>query len=158
MATTTFTPRPIMNHTQLEQLVHQEIPITKALDIRIEELTSNSIQVMAPFDANKNIHNTAFAGSIYTVATIAGWSLVSSLATTHQLDGAVVLAKAEIHYKKPINGDIVAQCRVEDDEKLSTFVSSFKRKKRARISLTVNVIEDSVIKAVLQANFALVAH
>ena len=145
-----------MNHKQLESLVHQEIPITKALDIRIAELSATSIKVMAPFEANKNIHNTAFAGSIYTVATIAGWSLVSHIAQHHDLQGSVVLAKADIQYKKPINGDIVAHCSVDDPAQLDTFIQSFERKNRARLHLTINVVESGDIKALLNANFALV--
>ncbi|AKE53012.1 YiiD C-terminal domain-containing protein [Kangiella geojedonensis] len=145
-----------MNSQQLENLVHKEIPITKALDIHIDELTEHSIRVIAPFEANKNIHNTAFAGSIYTVATIAGWSLVSHIASHLAIEGSVVLAKAEIQYKKPINGDIVAQCEIKDLSSLETFASSFKRKNRARINFIIDVVEDGVIKAQLNANFALV--
>jgi len=147
-----------MNSQQLENLVHKEIPITKALDIRIDELSNQSIRVTAPFETNKNIHNTAFAGSIYTVATIAGWSLVSNLASNLALEGSVVLAKAEVQYKKPINGDIVAQCEIQEQSSLETFVSSFKRKNRARLNLIIDVVEDGVIKAQLNANFALVGH
>lgn len=145
-----------MNHKQLQSLVHQEIPITKALDIRIEALTDTAIRVVAPFKVNRNLHNTAFAGSIYTVATIAGWSLVNSVALTHGLEGSVVLAKAEIKYKKPINGDIVARCAIDNEETIKTFISSFQRKKRARLNLVIEVVEDGVIKAELNANFALV--
>ncbi|GAA0209876.1 YiiD C-terminal domain-containing protein [Kangiella japonica] len=147
-----------MNHKQLESLVHQEIPITRALDIRIDELNENSIRVMAPFEANKNIHNTAFAGSIYTVATIAGWSLVTSMAIHHQLEGSVVLAKANIQYKKPINGDIVAECQVDNNHLIDSFIASFQRKNRARIELDINLVEDGAIKATLHANFALVGY
>jgi thioesterase domain-containing protein len=147
-----------MNHKQFENLVRKEIPITKALDIRIENLTENSIRVTAPFEANKNIHNTAFAGSIYTVGTIAGWSLVNSIALKHELQGSVVLAKAEIQYKKPINGDIIARCSVSETPVLESFIQSFQRKKRARINLNIEVVEDGVIKALLNANFALVGN
>lgn len=145
-----------MNSEQLENLVRKEIPITKALDIRIHDLTDSSIKVIAPFEANKNIHNTAFAGSIYTVATIAGWSLVNSIANTLGLKGSVVLAKADIQYKKPINGDIVAQCSIDDPASVDSFAQSFKRKNRARLNLSIEVVEDGVIKALLCANFALV--
>ncbi|WP_223670198.1 YiiD C-terminal domain-containing protein [Kangiella shandongensis] len=146
-----------MNAQQLETLVHQEIPITKALGIHIAELTQQSIRVTAPFETNKNIHNTAFAGSIYTVGTIAGWSLVSSIAANNQLKGSVVLAKADIQYKKPINGDLIAECALDDHQLFDKFVASFKRKKRARINLSIQLREDGVTKAILNANFALVS-
>lgn len=145
-----------MDHKSLESLVHKEIPITQALDIRIESLTPLSIQVRAPFEANKNIHNTAFAGSIYTVGTIAGWSLVNSLALSEDLKGSVVLAKADIQYKKPINGDIVAITSFDNNDVVDQFIKAFKRKNRSRITLTIDVVEDDVTKAQLVAIFALV--
>ncbi|AOE50832.1 YiiD C-terminal domain-containing protein [Kangiella sediminilitoris] len=147
-----------MNPQQLEALVHREIPITKALEIHIANLTAQSIQVTAPFETNKNIHNTAFAGSIYTVATIAGWSLVNSIAANNQLSGSVVLAKADIQYKKPINGKIVAECSIDDEQLIEQFIRSFQRKNRARINLAIHLNEDSETKAILNANFALVGH
>ena len=69
----------------------------------------------------------------------------------------MVLAKADIQYKKPINGDIKALCTLEPTPtELTAFIKSFQKKKRARLGLTINVVEDGVIKACLNANFALV--
>lgn len=150
-----------MNAQQLEQLLHQEIPITKALAIKVQHLELQNIIIVAPFDENKNIHNTAFAGSIFTTATLAGWSLLSNLLDENQLSGAVVLAKGDIQYLKPINSDILAYCELPEPEKVEKFLSQFKRKGRARLDLSIKVREESVRedeqdKAILAGNFAVI--
>ncbi|NVK22888.1 MAG: YiiD C-terminal domain-containing protein [Kangiellaceae bacterium] len=145
-----------MQAKQLEQLLHQEIPITQALQIKVEQLDQHSIKVLAPFDANKNIHNTAFAGSIYTTATLAGWSLLTNFLDEHQLQGSVVLAKGEIKYSKPINGDIVACCKLPENEDLELFRERLQSKGRARLTLIIEVKEDDCVKAQLEGSFAVI--
>ncbi|NVJ68455.1 MAG: YiiD C-terminal domain-containing protein [Gammaproteobacteria bacterium] len=145
-----------MKPVELEKLLHQEIPITQALAIQVIELEVNQITIKAPFEQNKNIHNTAFAGSIYTTATLAGWSLVTNFLKDKNLDGSVVLAKGEIKYLKPINGDIVAHTEFANQSDLEKLQAQFENKGKARINLTINVIEDEIIKAQLNASFAIV--
>lgn len=145
-----------MKAQQLEQLLHKEIPITKALAISIAHLSLNEIFVNAKFEANKNIHNTAFAGSIYTTATVAGWSLITNYLDEEQLPGAVVLASAEIKYKQPINGDIFAKCLLPQKAAMQEFKSRLQKKGRAKIQLQVSLIEDEQVKAVFDARFAVV--
>lgn len=146
----------LMNTTELQQLLYKEIPITQALQVQVDNLTSNSIQLSAPFEANKNIHNTAFAGSIYTTATLAGWSLVTHLVQQHQRQGSVVLASATIRYSKPIEGDIVASCQVSDPEVIERFLKRFDSRGRGRLSLEIDVIEAGESKASMQADFAVI--
>ncbi|HEY9030499.1 MAG TPA: YiiD C-terminal domain-containing protein [Kangiella sp.] len=143
-----------MEAAELQQLLYKEIPITQALQIKVDNLTSNSIQVSAPFEANKNIHNTAFAGSIYTTATLAGWSLVTHLVQQRQRLGSVVLASATIRYSKPINGDIVASCKIADPDIIDHFLKRFDSRGRGRLSLEIDVIEAGESKATMQADFA----
>lgn len=143
-----------MKAAELQQLLYKEIPITQALQVQVDNLTSNSIQVSAPFEANKNIHNTAFAGSIYTTATLAGWSLVTHLVQQRQRTGSVVLASATIRYSKPINGDIVASCKIADPDIIERFLKRFDSRGRGRLSLEIDVIEAGESKATMQADFA----
>ncbi len=143
-----------MEAAELQQLLYKEIPITQALQIQVDNLTSNSIQVSAPFEANKNIHNTAFAGSIYTTATLAGWSLVTHLVQQRERRGSVVLASATIRYSKPINGDIVASCKIADPDIIEHFLKRFDSRGRGRLSLEIDVIEAGESKATMQADFA----
>ncbi len=145
-----------MQAKQLEQLLHQEIPITQALAIEVLELEQKNILVKAPFDQNKNIHNTAFAGSIYTTATLAGWSLLTNYLKINDLPGSVVLASAEIKYQKPVNGDIIASCQLPNTDELSQFHQQLTKKKRGRLTLEIAVTEEEKIKAKFIGQFAVV--
>lgn len=145
-----------MKAKQLEALLHKEIPITQALAIEVLELEPTNIIVKAPFAQNKNIHDTAFAGSIYTTATLAGWSLVTNYLQENNLSGSVVLAKGEVKYLRPIQGDIIAHAQLPDAETIASFNKQLNGKGRARLTLTIDVIEDEKVKAQLVGNFAVV--
>ncbi len=145
-----------MKAEDLQNLLHKEIPITKALAIEVLDLELERIIIKAPFQQNKNIHNTAFAGSIYTTATLAGWSLVTNFLESNNLKGSVVLAKGEIKYLKPITGDIIARTTLGSEQALVKFNKQLESKGRARLSLIIDVIEDEQIKAQLKGNFAVI--
>lgn len=145
-----------MTPQALQQLLHKEIPISQALGISVSDLSEQSIEVSAPFETNKNIHNTAFAGSIYTTATLAGWSLVHHWLSCQSISGAVVLAQANIRYSKPISGDIIAHCTLPQEDEMTMFIERLTLKKRARLMLMINVIEDEKNKAQLEAEFAVI--
>ncbi len=145
-----------MNEKELEQLLHLEIPITQALGISVLKLDEQRIEVSAPFENNKNIHNTAFAGSIYTTATLAAWSLMTNFAKLKDLQGAVVLAKGEIKYLKPINGDIVAHSALPESSDIESFITQLENKNSGRMTLKVLVKEDGVSKARFIGQFAFI--
>ena len=145
-----------MKKNQLKQLLHKEIPITKALAIDVENLSVDQIIINAKFEENKNIHNTAFAGSIYTIATLAGWSLITNYLEECNLPGVVVLASADIKYKRPITGDINARCQLPKGNDIEDFKNRLLKKGRAKLKICVSVIEDDQIKAQFEGNFAVV--
>lgn len=127
----------------------QGIPLAAAMDFRITALNEQSIDVMAPLTANYNVHGTGFAGSIYSTATLAAWAF-----TTHTLEQAgiaadVVMAKADIRYRKPVNGDIHCHCDCEQAA-LHTFIQQVNQRGKGRLLLTVKVGENA--EASLTAN------
>ncbi len=145
-----------MKAKELEQLLHKEIPISQAMGIEVEHLEKNTISIKAPFEKNKNIHNTAFAGSIYTTATLAGWSLLTNLLRENNLTGSVVLAKAEIRYLRPINSDIVANATLNNLTEIERLVSDQSSHPRLKIEQRIDLVEQNIIKAKMIAKFAIV--
>lgn len=130
-----------MKAEELVKLLHKEIPITQALGIEVLELSEDNVAIRAPFAKNKNIHNTAFAGSIYTTATLAGWSLLTNFLDENNLSGSVVLASADIQYRKPITNDIVANCILHNDQQ-QKIKNNLKKSKTVKLPVSL-VITDS---------------
>ncbi|MET0090777.1 MAG: YiiD C-terminal domain-containing protein [Candidatus Thiodiazotropha sp.] len=82
-----------MTPAELEQRIREGIPLAAQMDFRVLSLTDHSIRVRGDAEENVNVHGTAFAGSLYAVATLAAWGLVRSRLP----DGAdLVMAEAKI--------------------------------------------------------------
>lgn len=96
----------IIRHPQwcldLQNIWHQQIPITQLMGIRVYQYSGSHFETRASLNPNMNLHGTMFAGSIYSLATLTGWGLVHLMMKEQQIDGDIVLADATIHYHKPV--------------------------------------------------------
>ncbi|MET0021366.1 MAG: YiiD C-terminal domain-containing protein [Candidatus Thiodiazotropha sp. 6PLUC1] len=119
-----------MNKSELEGKIREGIPLSEHMDFRVLSLSTNRITVFGRSEQNQNIHGTAFAGSLYAIATLAAWGLVQSRLPANS---DLVMATGEINYLKPVVGDIVADCQIDKDE-FETFLSGLKEKGKARLT------------------------
>lgn len=122
-----------MTPTALTSLLHREIPLTQALGLAVEMAENDRIRVIGPFDANRNLHGTVFAGSIYCFATLAGWTLVHSVCQREQLPAAVVLRHADIRYLKPLAEAPAAEAWLPEPEAVGQFLHSLRSKGRGKL-------------------------
>ncbi|WP_448569629.1 bifunctional GNAT family N-acetyltransferase/hotdog fold thioesterase [Thalassotalea ganghwensis] len=144
-------------NTLTEQLMrtwHQTIPLSKAMDIYIANYSGVSLVCSCNVNANKNLHNTMFAGSIYTLATLTGWGAIYLKLAEQQLAGDIVLAHANISYKAPIPD--VAFAKTEHINH-SIDLTELEKKGRARITLTVNVFSGETVAAIFEGSYVVKA-
>lgn len=94
------------NPDELEAAMHQLIPISRHLGVSLVSYAGDSLTVSAPFDKNYNHQLSAFGGSLFAVAVLAGWGLVQLKLSERQLDCNTVISKAEASYLKPIYEDL----------------------------------------------------
>lgn len=125
----------LMNAEQLEQTIRAGIPISAAMDFRVRALNALSIEVSGGSQENINVHHTAFAGSLYTICTLAAWGLTHSVLPEAC---ALVMAKADIQYLRPVEGDIVASAMLSEEQK-NLLLDALKAQGKARISIVVNI-------------------
>lgn len=96
---------------ELERTWHEEIPISKAMGIRVTDFANDQLVVRAELEPNINVHGTAFAGSLYAIAALCGWGMTWLQLKAHRIDGSIVIADGRIHYERPVKEPIVATCR-----------------------------------------------
>lgn len=122
----------------LTQLIHENIPLSEAMQFNIETLGDQSIVVAAPLSPNINIHGTGFAGSLYSLSALSAWSLTTHLVSQAGLQADVVMAKAEIRYRRPVQGEIrcFSECM---PEVAASFIQHLSNTGRGRLSLMVEV-------------------
>ncbi|WP_213996240.1 bifunctional GNAT family N-acetyltransferase/hotdog fold thioesterase [Arsukibacterium sp.] len=99
---------------QLAQTWQQTIPLSQYMQLKINSFDGYRLSCSAPLAPNINLHQTMFAGSIYTLATLTGWGMLYMQLKAAGVQGAQVLANADIRYLRPVGGEAEARCELLD--------------------------------------------
>ena len=124
----------------LEKTLHEEIPLTREIGIQVVHATTQQVQLNAPLSPNINHKCTAFGGSLYAVAVLAGWSMVFARLHAAGIHAHIVIQDAKIDYLLPVAETIHAECNVISDTDFAHCLKLFARKGRGRIELPVQII------------------
>ncbi|WP_442800758.1 thioesterase domain-containing protein [Shewanella sp. AS16] len=94
---------------RLRRTWHDTIPVSEFMAIRPSAFDGRSLMVEAPLAPNINLHQTMFAGSIYTLMTLSGWGMLWLQQQLAGVSGDIVLADAHIRYLAPVTGNPLAK-------------------------------------------------
>ena len=136
---------------QAEEFFHQQIPITRAMGVRVVAHDENEFIVEAPVALNSNHLRTAFGGSINAVATLAAYGLLWLELREHAVH--VVVAESSIRFLRPVRETIRAICLRPDSDEWAAFRTRFVEKGKTRITLRVNVVEEGQTAAEFEGIF-----
>ena len=98
-------------HAIEKHIMDTQVP-ARSLGIRVFSVDDNSLSLSAPLSDNRNVHGTAFAGSLYAVGVLSAyylgrqWLIESGLAAAGY---EMVARTGHIEYKRPIKSTIVAR-------------------------------------------------
>lgn len=87
----------------LERTWHQGIPMTDYMRLSISRVERNLVETTTALAPNINVHQTMFAGAIYSQAVLTGWGLAHFALQRSGLVGSIVLADGKMKYRKPIS-------------------------------------------------------
>jgi len=127
----------------LERILHIEIPISKEMGVRVASYDGTSLSLAAPLAPNINRHGTAFAGSLYSLAVLCGWGLLDLKLAEAKLHKHIVIQESSIRYLHPVEHDLVAECRFDNDA-FKHFLRTLNKHGRARLSLDVTISQDNL--------------
>ncbi len=119
---------------ELEQTWHQTIPVSAFMQIIPLDYHAGQLTVSAPITPNINLHQTMFAGSIYTLATLTGWGMVWLQQRIAGVDGDIVLADGHIRYLAPITKTPISKCIWPEAE-----LSRLSKGRRVKVKLEVEL-------------------
>jgi thioesterase domain-containing protein len=137
--------------SKAEKFLHEQIPITRAMGLRVAANNENGFVVEAPVALNSNHLRTAFGGSINAVATLAAYGFL--WVELNDAAAHVVVAESSIRFLRPVRETIRATCLRPAAGDLETFAVQFREKRKARIALRVNVTEAGDIAAEFEGQF-----
>ena len=132
------------NIIEVESYLHEHIPLSKSMEVKVKQVDENGITLTAPLTPNINHRSTVFGGSVSALAILAGWTLVHANLQALSLSSRIVIQRNSIEYLQPIDGDFIAVCRFPSVEVWERFIKILERKSKSRIELNVDVFGDGV--------------
>ncbi len=130
--------------TELQDRWGKHIPISDKMGIKIQQYTGYQFQCCAQLNPNLNPHNTLFAGSAFTLATLTGWGMAWLLMRERDLQGDIVLVDSHIRYRPPVVQNPVASTSLDG---ISGDLDRLESGRKARIVVRV-IISSGEVEAI----------
>lgn len=120
------------------KFLHDEIPLTAAMQVRVLRSAAGEVEISAPLAPNKNLHGTAFGGSLVTLGLVSGWAVLDRALHDAKLQAHLVVQKNKCLFHAPVTQELYAIARIPAEE-WTRFVDALNRKGRARIDVTTEI-------------------
>ena len=131
---------------ELQNKLYTEIPLTKMMEIKIQDYNEQELITTAPLNPNINDKGTAFGGSLSTITIISAWSLCWLISKELGFgSNNIVIIKNETSFKKPVTKDIVCHTKKLSFEEIKTLKQKLEIKKSASIKIESKIIENDEI-------------
>lgn len=126
--------------TDLESLrvyLTARIAPARALGVRVEAV--DPVTISAPLESNLNDKGTGFAGSLYSVAALAGWALLMRWCAAESLEAEVVLQSSTARFLAPARADFRALAHEPPAAQRDKLHRMLARSGRGRTEVAVDV-------------------
>jgi thioesterase domain-containing protein len=142
-----------MKKEEFEKFLHDKIPITKAMEVKVEEFNNLKVRLSAKLEPNINDKGTAFGGSISSLMTLCGWSMAFMIMMETDPNAQVVIQKSSINYLVPIKGNFTAECIMEDGEVKEQFLDMYRERRKGRLKIKVRCYAGDMLSAEYEGTY-----
>jgi thioesterase domain-containing protein len=142
----------------LTRYLHDHIPLTRHLEVTVIEVNQDRVVLSAPLVPNINHRDTAFGGSLASVAILAGWSWLHARLTALGKGQRLVVSESTATFSQPVDENFLAVCEAPADAEFQRFQQTLERKGKARLLLQSHVLSREVVAVEHSATFVAIAH
>ena len=143
---------------QFEQQLLADIPLARAMHLRVDGWDGDSLRLAAPLAPNINDKGCAFGGSLASLMTLAGWGLIVLQLRARGRRCDVYVQDSTIRYLAPIWTDFVTQARLADAESWDDFFAMLDQRGRGRLRTVCRVaLADGTDAVAFEARFVAIA-
>ena len=122
-----------------------QIPLVNHMGFSPLNWDGRTLEMGAALKPNINDKGTGFGGSLATVATLCGWSIVTLYLKSLARNDDVVIRDSHIEYFLPVTSDFTAVTSLPDDDALIEFQQKMSNKGRARMDLVIEIHQDETL-------------
>lgn len=130
-----------MTPETLTARLHATIPLTAAVAATVHSFDGHRMEIGAALAPNRNLHGTAFGGSLATLGILGGWALVASALEAEGLVARIVVQHSECEFREPVTADFCAVSLLPEAD-WPRFVATLRRHRRARIAIETTIKAD----------------
>ena len=138
----------------LQRYMYAQIPISRALGVKVIRSDGGGVLLAAPLTANLNHRQTFFGGSAAALATLAAWALAhQKLLEEAALDAHLVIQRSRMEYLEPATAEVDAECLAPVPEQWERMLHTVRRRGRGRIELEVELRADGAVVGSFKGSF-----
>lgn len=132
------TNKPLVE--ELQTILEQEIPMCAQMGMQVVGQGPEGLEVRLPLGPNRNHQQTAFAGSLSALCSIAGWCTTYLHLKKLGRTGTIVIRRSTIRYNQPVDSPkISAFCRPVSADASEYFAEMLIEKGQAKLDVTVEI-------------------
>jgi thioesterase domain-containing protein len=124
---------------ELSAYLSAHIPLTRALAVEVVEVNEQCVRLAAPLAPNLNHRQTAFGGSIASLAILAGWSWLHARLATVTPPARLVIQRQEMDCLAPVTDAFEAVCCAPSEAAWQLFSRALAERGRGRLELAAEV-------------------
>jgi thioesterase domain-containing protein len=143
--------------TELQATWHREIPLAAVMDVQIASCTDAELVVRAPLAPNRNLHGTAFAGSLFSLCALTAWGMTWLAWQQRSSGGVIVLAESRIQFRKAVAGELLCRCTAEPAV-LDAALAAFATTGRAKLALACSIEANEKPAVTFEGHYVVHAH
>lgn len=136
-----------MSPQTLAAYLHTHIPLAAAMQVEVLTAGLDRVELRAPLAPNINHRGSAFGGSIATLATLAGWSLLRVGLDALDPLPHLVIQRNTMEFLRPLEGAFRASCEFPPALDWNAFLATLAGRGKARAQLAVDVYADDGLLA-----------
>lgn len=145
-----------MDKGALEAYLLEQIPLARAMELRVDAVSPDSLVLSAPLEPNINHQGTVFGGSASAAAILSAWLLGTARVRAEGLQGRAVIQRNTMRYDRPINGRFTATAQAEGGEDAwQQALGALRRGSKGRIRLVSRLACDGGRVGELEGDFVL---
>jgi thioesterase domain-containing protein len=140
----------------LQQRIVSEFALARHIGIVVESADDRGLVLHAPLAPNANYKGTAFGGSLFSVAVLAGWAWVTRYLAIVDLAADAVIQESTMRYLVPVEGTLRAAVVMPAVAEIDRFRRMLERAGRGRIGLSVQIHHGDTLATHFDGMFAAV--
>jgi len=147
-----------MSPQELERYLQRQIPLSHAMQVRVTEVSEESVTLTAPLAPNRNHHATVFGGSASALAILSAWSLLHVRLQASYPDSRIVIQRHQMHFVHPIEAAVSARSTLSVPQQWPVFLKMLARRGKARIAIDATLVSAAQTAASFRGEYVAFEH